>query len=62
MADESGKDQVTARTKNSRTDRLKNALRENLKRRKTQARERGKGPSTGEKISLHEAGGDDPDA
>ena len=62
MADKSGKNQVTARTKNSRASRLKLALRENLKRRKTQARERGKGPSTGEKISLHEAGGDDPDA
>jgi hypothetical protein len=61
MADKSGKDpgQVTARAKDSRADRLKNALRENLKRRKVQARERGKGgeaPSTGDKISLHEDG------
>jgi hypothetical protein len=65
MVDKSGKDQgqVTARTKNSRADRLKNALRENLKRRKMQARERGKAgdaPSTGEKTSLH--GDSDPDA
>jgi hypothetical protein len=65
MADKSDKDesQVTARTKNSRADRLKNALRENLKRRKTQARERdkaGEAASTGDKTSLHEDG--DPDA
>jgi hypothetical protein len=64
MADESGKDQrqSMARAKDSRADRLKNALRENLKRRKMQARERGKGQghSTGEKTSLHEDG--DPDA
>ena len=65
MADKSGKDQdqVTARTKDSRADRLKLALRENLKRRKMQARERGKAAdaaSTGEKASLHEGG--DPDA
>jgi hypothetical protein len=63
----SGKDegQVTARTKDSRIDRLKSALRENLKRRKMQARERGKAgdaPSTGEKTSLHEDTGSDPDA
>ena len=65
MADRGGKDEkpVTARTKDSRADRLKNALRENLKRRKMQARERGKAgnaPSTGDKTSLHEDG--DPDA
>ena len=64
MADKVGKDpsQVTARAKDSRADRLKLALRENLKRRKMQARERGKGgdaPSTGGKPSLHEDG--DPD-
>jgi hypothetical protein len=64
MADKNGKDQrqVTARTKDSRADRLKNALRENLKRRKMQARERGKAgdaPSTGDKTSLHEDS--DPD-
>jgi hypothetical protein len=67
MADKGGKDegQVTARAKNSRADRLKNALRENLKRRKMQARERGKAgeaPSTGDKTSLHDDTGDDPDA
>jgi hypothetical protein len=63
MADRGGKDerQVTARAKDSRADRLKNALRENLKRRKAQARERA-APSTGDKTSLHEGGGDDPDA
>ena len=67
MADKDGKDQsqVTARTKDSRADRLKLALRENLKRRKTQARERGQSrsaPSTGDKTSLHEDTGNDPDA
>ena len=62
MADESGKDQrqSMARAKDSRADRLKNALRENLKRRKMQARERGKGHSTSEKTSLHEDGDPDP--
>ena len=65
MADKDGKDQrqVTVRAKDSRADRLKSALRENLKRRKMQARERGKAadaPSTGDKTSLHEDG--DPDA
>jgi hypothetical protein len=65
MTDRGGKDEkpVTARTKDSRADRLKNALRENLKRRKMQAHERGKAgnaPSTGDKTSLHEDG--DPDA
>jgi hypothetical protein len=63
MADK-GKDerQVTARPRDSRADRLKLALRENLKRRKMQARERSKAgdaASTGEKASLHEDG--DPD-
>ena len=65
MADKGGKDerQVTARTKDSRADRLKSALRENLKRRKMQARERGNSEgttSTGEKTSLHEDAKDDP--
>ena len=65
MADNSGKDegQLTTRPRNSRADRLKNALRENLKRRKMQARERGRGgdaPSTGDKPSLHDDGGDEP--
>ena len=65
MADKDGKDprQVTARARDSRADRLKLALRANLKRRKMQARERGEAadaPSTGDETSLHE--GDDPDA
>ena len=65
MADKVGKDpsQVTARAKDSRADRLKLALRANLKRRKIQARERGKAadaPSTGDETTLHE--GSDPDA
>jgi hypothetical protein len=67
MADKGGKDQsrVTARARDSRADRLKSALRENLKRRKVQARERGKAddaPSTGDKTSLHEDTKDDPAA
>ena len=71
MADNSGKDpsqvtsQVTTRPRDSRADRLKNALRENLRRRKMQARERGRAgdtPSTGEKTSLHDDTGDEPDA
>ena len=71
MADKDGKNegvfsgQVAARAKDSRADRLKSALRENLKRRKAQARERGKddgAASTGGKASLHEGGSDDPDA
>ena len=61
MADKSGKDEggASARTKDSRAERLKSALRENLKRRKAQARERGETPSTGDKTSLHEDS--DPD-
>jgi hypothetical protein len=67
MADKGGKDdnKDTARTRDSRADRLKSALRENLKRRKAQARERGKGgeaPSTGEKASPHDGRSDEPDA
>jgi len=66
MADKVGKGdgQVTARTRNSRADRLKRALRENLKRRKAQARERGTGgsaPSTRDKTSLHDDAKDDLD-
>ena len=65
MADKSSKDpsQVTVRAGDSRADRLKNALRANLKRRKMQARERGRAadaPSTGDETTLHEGG--DPDA
>jgi hypothetical protein len=57
-------EQVTARPRDSRADRLKLALRENLKRRKMQARERGKREnvtSTGGKTSLHEDTESDPD-
>jgi len=66
MADKDGKDQsqAAARPRDSRAARLKLALRENLKRRKAQARERGKAgnaASTGEKTSLHEDTEDDPD-
>jgi hypothetical protein len=59
-----GEDPVPAGAKDSRADRLKSALRENLKRRKMQARERGKGgsaPSTDEKPSLHDDAKGDPD-
>jgi hypothetical protein len=67
MADKGGKGegQVATRAKDSRADRLKSALRANLKRRKMQARERGKGgdaASTGDKTSLHEDAANDPDA
>jgi len=43
MTNETGEsERQKLREKDSRQDRLKSALRENLKRRKTQARERGK--------------------
>jgi len=43
MTNETGEsERQKLREKDSRQDRLKTALRENLKRRKTQARERGK--------------------
>jgi hypothetical protein len=48
--------QRPSREKDSRQDRLKLALRENLKRRKAQARERGKMPeasSADDETSLH---------
>jgi hypothetical protein len=49
-------DKTTGRGGNSRQDRLKSALRENLKRRKLQARERGKpaDPSRSEEAAPHE--------
>ncbi len=50
--------------KAARNDRLKLALRENLKRRKAQARERGKiagPPSTEHEAGLHEEAGSTPD-
>ena len=54
MADDTDKSTTQART--SRDDRLKSALRENLKRRKLQARERAVGtePSPNEEGSLNE--------
>jgi hypothetical protein len=48
---------------NPRQDRLKLALRENLKRRKSQARRRSDvklAPSNGDKLSPHEVGGKKP--
>jgi hypothetical protein len=58
MADErdKGEGQAASRVKDSRQDRLKTALRENLKRRKMQARERGKKtdmPSNDHEASPH---------
>lgn len=53
-------DKGAVRAKETRQDRLKLALRENLKRRKSQTRERGKSadaPSTEAELSLHEDAG-----
>jgi hypothetical protein len=50
--------------KNPRQDRLKLALRENLKRRKSQARGRGDetiAPSNGDAVSPHDQSGKKPD-
>jgi len=56
MTDETGESgrQKPPHVKDSRQDRLKLALRENLKRRKAQARERGgmTNPSAGDEASL----------
>jgi len=56
MTDETGESgrQKPPHVKDSRQDRLKLALRENLKRRKVQARERGRmtNPSAGDEASL----------
>jgi len=51
-----------AEVKDSRRDRLKLALRENLKRRKTQARGRGEASASSESAdaSLDTAGGEKP--
>ena len=50
-----------ADVKDSRRDRLKLALRENLKRRKSQARGRSDaGPSESTDASLNDAGGEKP--
>ena len=57
MTDETGEsERQKPRENDSRQDRLKLALRENLKRRKTQARERGKtteASSTDDETCLH---------
>jgi hypothetical protein len=58
-----GEGQNRAATKNPRQDRLKLALRENLKRRKSQARGRGEvaaAPSGDDEVSPHEASGKKP--
>src|SRR5258708_20706382 len=55
--------QTGGSTKNPRTDRLKLALRENLKRRKSQARARSDvtmAPSNGDNASPHDASGKKP--
>ena len=51
-----------ADVKDSRRDRLKLALRENLKRRKSQARGRGEASASSESAdaSLDDAGGEEP--
>jgi hypothetical protein len=56
MADDKGNsgepesgEQMAPRAKDSRQDRLKSALRENLKRRKVQARQRDQGRATNDK-------------
>jgi len=57
MADENDKRQDSRHEKASRDDRLKSALRENLKRRKLQARERAAmgDPSQNDDAILNEA-------
>jgi len=63
MKDRRFKDTAGADTKDSRHDRLKLALRENLKRRKAQARGRSDaGPSGSADASLDDGGGEKPDA
>jgi hypothetical protein len=55
--------QTAAPAKNPRADRLKRALRENLKRRKSQARARGgatMAPSEGDDVSADDFGGKEP--
>jgi hypothetical protein len=66
MIDEKDKreGQSSARAKDSRQDRLKLALRENLKRRKSQARERDKttaDPSQDHEAVLHQEAARKPD-
>ncbi|WP_291862345.1 hypothetical protein [Bradyrhizobium sp.] len=62
MTDDQGKGEGQA-AKNPRQDRLKLALRENLKRRKSQARGRGgeaATPRDAAGASLHDIGGKEP--
>jgi len=62
-AKDKGEGQSGARGKNPRQDRLKLALRENLKRRKSQARGRsdaGTAPSNGGDVSPHDESGKKP--
>ena len=62
-AKDKGEGQSGERGKNPRRDRLKLALRENLKRRKSQARGRSDAtiaPSNGDDVPPHEAGGKKP--
>ena len=57
--------QTGAAVKNPRADRLKLALRENLKRRKSQARGRGDvpaAPSNGDDVPPHDGNGKKPGA
>jgi hypothetical protein len=66
MKDDKDKDEGQAGgpvKKDPRQDRLKLALRENLKRRKSQARGRGDvaaAPSNGDEVSPHDVGGKKP--
>jgi hypothetical protein len=63
MKDDQFKNSGSTDVQDSRRDRLKLALRENLKRRKAQARGRSDaGPSEGADASLDDGGGDKPDA
>jgi hypothetical protein len=64
MTGDQGKDagKPGADAKDSRRDRLKLALRENLKRRKAQARGREAGPSESADAPLDDAGGEKPDS
>ena len=59
-----GAGKTGADVKDSRRDRLKLALRENLKRRKSQARGRGEASASSESAdaSLDDAGGEKPKA
>ena len=63
-AKDKGEGRTGEPAKNPRRDRLKLALRENLKRRKSQARGRSDVatvPSNGDDVSPHDVGGKKPD-